>query len=338
MRVEEIPIDKIIIPEKRARATFTPEQFEELKASIRTHGFTIPILVKDNGDGTYLLIDGEHRIKAAKELGYEKVPAVITEGDEKKITLLNVLANTARGTQNPMDVAEALLRAKQAGATEEELAAATGHDIRWVRLYLALNDLPDEYKEALRSGKLKVGHIKECMRLNDPVEIDACLQSVLVHDWTVSVTKYYVDQRLETLRSIKKEGGNIEPPPPPTPEEAQEMVQWAECSICHRKVNRFDMRMPPICQDCYNLLEYIVSQLGDPREAMRTIYNALSLYFDMMKKQEEERKMQQLMSMQQQSVPAGTQQQNNILSQLGIDEETLKLAKKIKALKEAGLL
>jgi len=132
LEVKEIPISD----EKRARATFTDEQFEELKASIKTHGFTIPILVRKLDNGKYELIDGEHRIMAAKELGYTKVPAVITGGDEKKVTLLNVLANTARGTQNPMDVAEALSRAYKAGATIEELAAATGHTESWVKLYL----------------------------------------------------------------------------------------------------------------------------------------------------------------------------------------------------------
>ena len=86
--VKEIPIDKIIIPETRARATFTEEQHQELMASIKNYGFTVPILVQDNKDGTYTLIDGEHRTLIAKELGYEKIPAVIVEADTKKACLL----------------------------------------------------------------------------------------------------------------------------------------------------------------------------------------------------------------------------------------------------------
>jgi len=334
MRVEEIPIDKIIIPEHRARATFSPEQEAELRASIQQHGFTVPILVADNGDGTYTLIDGEHRIRIARELGYEKVPAVITDRDEKRIHLLNILANTARGQQNPMDVAEALLRAKEAGATEEELAAATGHDIRWVRFYLTLNDLPDEYKEALRQGRLKVGHIKECMRLMEPVEIDACLQSVLVHDWTVSVTKYYVDQRLATIREYQEKGEIENLEPPPTPEKAQEIVMYGECMVCHRKVPRNQLSMPTICDDCRTLLEYIVSQLGDPREALQTCYNALSLYFDMLR-QQKQAQTQPIFRMQPQGVPAGTPQQPQ---QEGVDQELLDLARKLMLLKKAGLI
>jgi len=151
MKVEEIRIDKIIIPTSRVRATFTDEQYQELKASILNHGFKIPILVREKGEGEYELIDGEHRINILKELGKETVPAIITEDDDYKATMLNILANTARGTQNPMDVAEALRRTYEAGAGVKELAGATGHSEDWVRLYLTLTELEDWVKDALSS-------------------------------------------------------------------------------------------------------------------------------------------------------------------------------------------
>jgi ParB/RepB/Spo0J family partition protein len=278
VRFEEVPIDKIIVPPDRARATFTEEQHAELVASIKAHGFTVPILVADNGDGTYTLIDGEHRLTIAKELGYTKVPAVVTEGDQKKIVLLNVLANTARGTQNPMDVARALLKAKEAGATEEELAAATGHTVEWVRFYLALNELPEVYQEALRSGKLKVGHVRECLRLPTPEEVDACLGTALKLSWTVETTKYYVEHRLQSLKAYEAAAGPGPPPPPPTVEQAKEIIEWGDCMVCNRKVPRKDLRMPVVCPDCYELAQYVVSAVGTGPEAMQRIYEALLLY------------------------------------------------------------
>ena len=340
MEVKEIPISDIIIPEKRARATFTNEQFEELKASIKTHGFTIPILVRKLDNGKYELIDGEHRIMAAKELGYTKIPAVITSGDEKKVTLLNVLANTARGTQNPMDVAEALARAKEAGATIEELAAATGHTESWVKLYLTLNELPDVYKEALREGRLKVGHIQEAMRLMDPVEIDAALQTALQLGWTVKQLKYYVDTRIEDLRRIRAEKGPDYVPEPPTVEEAQEIVQYGDCMFCHRKIPRKDLMMPVMCPECRTLLEWIIDQLGEPKEAMQTIYNALNLYFDFLR-QQERNKLQVVAQGQQQvqqeaSNPTENVKQKN--EEIELTEEDKKLLKLLKLAKKEGIL
>ena len=283
MKVESIPISKIIIPQERARATFTEEQHQELLASIKTHGFTVPILVMRNNDGTYTLIDGEHRVQVAKELGYKEVPAVVVEADTKKAIMLNVLANTARGTQNPMDVAECLKRAMEAGATVEELAAATGHTESWVKLYLTLNELPDVYKDALRNGKLKIGHIKEALRLPTLEEIDAALGTALNLGWTVSQLKYYVDLRLEAWKEAQSKGLEKPPEPPPTPTEAQRLIQYRDCMFCGRKIPVQEMEMNIMCHDCAILLKYITSQIGTGKEAMNTIYNALSSYFDMLR-------------------------------------------------------
>ncbi|MEM2370578.1 MAG: ParB/RepB/Spo0J family partition protein [Candidatus Bathyarchaeia archaeon] len=340
VRVEEILVESIVIPKERARSTFTPEQDAELEASIRTHGFTVPILVAPLPGGKYLLIDGEHRLNIAKRLGLGRVPAVITEPDEKRIALLNILANTARGTQDPMGVAEVLKKAKDAGATEEELAAATGHTIEWVRFYLTLNDLPDFYKEKLRSGELKVGHIRKAAELIVPAEIDAALRSALIHKWTVEELGYYVERRKPTVMKAYGSGSTEPPPPPPTPEEAAELTLYATCMGCQRSVDRRLMRMPQICEFCYTLLRYITDQFGDPREAMNTIYKAYMFYVDAMEKMQAAEAQTQPSPVQatQQAQQMPTGQQAPTTQAETFDKETLELALKIKRLKEAGLI
>jgi len=337
MEVKEIPLDKIIIPKTRARATFTPEQEAELRASIQKHGFYIPILVADNGDGTYTLIDGEHRIKIVKEMGWKTIPAVITEKDIKKINLLNILANTARGTQNPMDVAELLDKCYKNGISIKELAAATGHTESWVKLYLTLVELPDYYKKALREGKLKVGHFREAMRLPDPAEVDAALQSALVHDWNVNVMKYYVDQRISTIKAAMEKGAPEDVGPPPTPEQAQEIVQYGDCMFCHRKIPRKELMMPVICPDCRSLLEWLLDQFKDPNDAMDVCYKALKTYFDIQRKQQQPQIMikEQYQPKSQQIPVQQMSNTNNLLQQLGLDEKDIKLLKILKMLKEA---
>ena len=98
-------------------------------------------------------------------------------------------------------------------------------------------------------------------------------------------------------------------------------------------MNRADLRMPTICEDCYVLLEYVVSQLGDPKQALQTIYNALNLYFDMIKRQKQFPI--QVQEKQETTQPQPKTSQTNLE---GIDEETLELAKKLKILKQAGLI
>jgi len=200
------------------------------------------------------------------------------EKDDRKITLLNILANTARGTQNPIDVARALKKALDAGATEEELAAATGHTVEWVRFYLLLNDLPEEYQEKLKTGELKVGHIREALRLPTPQEVEAALQTTLSLGWNVSTLKYYVDRRLAELQMMQARGESIDTAPPPSLEEAHEIVTTAKCPQCQRIVEKDQMYTIWVCRDCLTLLKYCLDQLGEPKRAMNEIYEAVSFY------------------------------------------------------------
>jgi len=284
MEIRDIDIEKIIIPEHRVRATFTPEQYAELKASIENHGFTIPILVKALPDGMYELIDGEHRIKIMKELGKTTIPANVIAADDRKATLLNILANTARGTQNPMDVAEALHRAHESGCSPEELAAACGHTVEWVQFYLSLVHLPDFYKDKLRSGELKVGHFRAVSKLPSVEEIDYALQMCLKHRWNVNVLEYYVNQRLRDIEKAKAAQDTSLLKAPEEPTYAEGLVAYGDCYTCKRKVNKADLFMPVICIDCRTLLEYVCDILGEPKEAMQTIYNALMMYKEMQAK------------------------------------------------------
>lgn len=340
MEVKEILIESIVIPEDRARATFTSEQDAELEASIRTHGFTVPILVAPIENDKYMLIDGEHRINIAKRLGMSKVPAVIVEKDERKLTILNILANTARGTQNPVDIARALKKARDAGASVEELSAAVGHTTDWVSFYIMLNELPEHILERLRAGELKVGHIREALRLNVPVEIDAALRSAVIHGWTVEDLKHYVDRRIPEVREIYGKENVEEPPPPPTPTEAAEIVNYQTCMGCRRNVEREKIRMPAICEDCYTLLRYVTDQLGDPTKAINTIYKALVFYNDAMQRSSESYEKSQSPRVEEKPAEIGVKEaeKGEKLEEAEIDAEILELAKKLKKAKEAGLL
>jgi len=273
---QEIPLDKIIIPKERARATFTEEQKEELKASIKENGFTIPILVRPVEGDKFELIDGEHRIAVVKELGWDKIPAIITTTDEKRAAILNFLANTARGTQNPIDISEALNRAKAGGATEEELAAATGHTKDWVIFYLRLKELPEPYRTELKELRLPLGVVREALRLPNPNEVDALLQTALQLGWTVSTTKIAVDNRLAELDALRKKAEMMNEPVETPPPNYEELVKYDDCMICKRKVPRGHTWMKVICDDCLALLGYIIGNLGDPKEAMDYVYKALS--------------------------------------------------------------
>jgi len=275
-----------------------------------------------------------------KELGKDKIPAVITDDDEYKATMLNILANTARGYQNPMDVAEALRRAYEAGAQVAELAAATGHTEDWVRTYLTLTELPDEFKDALRDGVLKVGHVQEAFRFDDDREIYSALKTAIDLKWSVSTLRYYVDQRTAEIEKLGAAGKDGFVEAPPTPSYAQELVSYGDCMTCKHKVNRADLYMPVVCTDCRALLEWLVEQLGNPKEAMQTVYNALQFYFEMQRKAQPAAMQPQPQPQQAQAITPQPAQEGLSAGTTSeeFDGEDIKLLKKIKMLREMGLL
>jgi ParB family chromosome partitioning protein len=272
---QEVEISKIVIPDKRATATFTKEQHDELKASILTNGFTVPILVRPLPDGKYELIDGLHRIEIVKELDWTKIPAIVTSADEKKASILNILANTARGSQNPIDIAEMLDKTLKAGATIDELAAATGHTKDWVEFYLTLVKLPDVYKDALRQGVLKVGVVREALRMPTPELTDAALAEAIKMGWTVEQMKTIVDRYVadEAVKQFKK--GELTSPEELPKFDTTKLLEYDDCMICKRKVPRGQTWMKVICNDCLTLTQYLVDNLGDPKEALDYVYKAL---------------------------------------------------------------
>lgn len=276
--VTKIPLDKIVIPERRARSTFTEEQLELLKASMQKFGLVSYPIVRPLEDGRFELIDGEHRIQAAREAGLTEVECLVLPADAKDAAMLNILMNLARGEQDPIGIAIAIDNALKAGASYEEIAKAFNRSEQWVKFYHSLLELPEEYQQALKEKKLTVSHIREALRLPTLEEIDAALQTAMRLNWPVSVLKHYVDNRLEELKRHQAavEAGLVEgPPPPPEPER---LVKYSQCLICGRMVERERVYLPACCDECYQLAQYAVHLFGTGRDAMTKMYNAAMCY------------------------------------------------------------
>jgi ParB/RepB/Spo0J family partition protein len=267
----EIEIDKIIIPEQRAHAIFTPEQREELKASIQAHGFRVPIILRQLPDGNFELVDGQNRIEVAKELGYVKVPYILAPSDEKRAILLNFQANYVRGFQNPVDGAEQMANALKAGATEEDLAKWTGHTIQWVRRMLILNDLPDEFKDALRQGRIPTGVVFEASKLGDPDLIYSAIKTAIDLGWGVKEMTFFVANKLDEIKRKRFEEPTFTPSELGSIEEAKRLARLRTCDICALQYDVDDVWAGIVCQNCLAILKIIRQLEPDPQKALEFV-------------------------------------------------------------------
>lgn len=299
VKIKKIPVDKIKIPEIRASARYDEETKAFFEATIKKYGVLNPITVRELGDGTYELVAGKHRLEELVKKGHKEVDANVIKVNDKDALMLHLAENLARGKTDPVSEAKVIKKAIEAGYSPADIAKILGRTEEWVKLRLVILDLPEEYQRALEEGKLKVGHIREAARLPNPKEIDAALMTAIRLNWPVSVLRNYVENRLYQFAKAKQEGNLEQVQTPPTIEESKEIVRYKQCLACGQMELVENMRYPIICVNCWNLLKYCLDNLGDPKEAVNTIYEALKVYVDLKKAEEYQRKLELLKRAQQ---------------------------------------
>jgi len=276
--LRRIPIEKIEVPEVRASSEFDEETLQYLYASVGEFGVLQPPVVRPIGGDKYELIAGKSRIAAVLEQGESEIECIVIPATSKQAVMFHLIENLARGSINPIAAARVLQKAIDEGYSTADIAKALGHTEHWVKEKLLLLELPQVYQEALEARALSEGAVREALRLPGPKEVDHCLSAAVVHRWSASATRHYVDQRLRELEIARRASEQAkEPVHPPLPN-PEELIKYDTCMLCNRTVFKDTMRMLLICQDCIALDRYILDHVPDPNEAMDMVYKALDRY------------------------------------------------------------
>ncbi len=163
-----IDIDRIRPGKQQPRKFFDTKALEELSSSIKEKGVLQPIIVSRTGDGSFNLITGERRWRAATLAGLRKLPALIKNVASGASLEIALIENIQREDLNPIETAEAFNRLmREFNLTQEEMSARVGKDRATIANYLRLLKLPDEIKSMLYSGALSMGHAKALLSIAD---------------------------------------------------------------------------------------------------------------------------------------------------------------------------
>ena len=167
--VFEIGIDKINTGIYQPRQYFDEDKLAELKNSIKENGIIQPLIVsKSKNDGEYDLIAGERRYRAAKELGFKKVPAIIKDIAGVLALEIALIENIQRQDLNVIEEANCYLRLiEEYKLTHEELSVKVGKDRATITNMLRLLSLPEEVKKELIYGKITPSHARNLVGLSD---------------------------------------------------------------------------------------------------------------------------------------------------------------------------
>jgi ParB family chromosome partitioning protein len=154
-----LPLELITPNPRQPRQSFDEETLLSLADSLRERGLLQPVLVRPRPGGTYELIAGERRWRAAQLAGLDTLPAVVREHADRDSLELALIENMAREDLNPVEEARACaLLVEELGLSREEVGRRVGRSRVAVSNLLRLLDLPDEVLELLVEGRLTEGH------------------------------------------------------------------------------------------------------------------------------------------------------------------------------------
>lgn len=158
---EDMELIKIHPNPNQPRKNFDEQALKELSDSIKKHGVIMPIVVNDEGDGSYMIIAGERRYRACKLAGVTSIPVVIRKYTAREIKEISLIENLQREDLNPIEAATAMKQLMvDYKLTQDELAERIGKSRPAVANTLRLLNLCPEVIELVSEGKLSAGHAR----------------------------------------------------------------------------------------------------------------------------------------------------------------------------------
>ena len=163
----KIPLEKLQVNPHQPRKNFDKQELAELADSIKQQGIIMPIIAEDAGDGTYTIIAGERRVRAAKLAGLKEVPAILRKYSEERRMIVSLIENIQRSNLNPIEEAYAYRQLMQLeDLSQDEAALKVGKNRATVANTLRLLKLPKEMQESISKGELSPGHARAVLSVD----------------------------------------------------------------------------------------------------------------------------------------------------------------------------
>jgi len=188
--IVQLPIDKLVPNPGQPRKNFDETELQELADSIKTYGIIQPIIAADTGDGSYIIIAGERRTRAAKLAGLNAVPVIIRNYTDQKKLEISLIENIQRSDLNPIEEAAAFKNLMDfSSLSQDELATRMGKNRSTVANALRLLKLPIEIQKSIEDGKVSSGHARALLSVTDAKLRDKLYREILASEVSVRETE-----------------------------------------------------------------------------------------------------------------------------------------------------
>ena len=168
------------------RIIFRPEELRELQESLSANGLLQPITVRQTPNGSgFQLIAGERRLRAATNLGWKKIQAVVRDLSDREVLTLALVENLQRSDLNPVEEAKGYDRLiREFEHTQQTVAEMVGKDRSTVANVLRILQLPDAVRELIEQGQLSAGQARPLLGLEDPSRIALFAKQAVKEGWS----------------------------------------------------------------------------------------------------------------------------------------------------------
>ena len=181
-----LPVELITPNPNQPRRSFDEAALEALAGSLSERGVLQPVLVRPVAGGTYELVAGERRWRAAQIAGLETIPALVRARDDAEALEAALIENMAREDLNPVEEARACAAlVEELGLTREIVGLRVGRSRVAVSNLLRLLDLPDEALELLERGDLTEGHGRALLLAEDHADRRGLARAAAAEGWSV---------------------------------------------------------------------------------------------------------------------------------------------------------
>lgn len=188
--VDEVPVASIEPNRYQPRDYFDEEALSALAASIRQVGVLQPILVRPSGEGTYELIAGERRWRAARRVGLQTIPALVRDTDDSTALEHALVENLHRDNLNPLEEAAAYQQLiEDFHLTHDEVASRVGRSRASISNTLRLLQLPPAIQRAVQERKLSMGHARALLGSPDRAFQEELAKRIVADDLSVRATE-----------------------------------------------------------------------------------------------------------------------------------------------------
>jgi ParB family transcriptional regulator, chromosome partitioning protein len=210
--LRDIAVELISPNQEQPRKRLEEGSLKGLAESVGARGVLQPILVRPRPGGTYELVAGERRWRAARLAGLDTVPALVQHRDDAQSLEIALIENMAREDLNPVEAARAVAAlVEEMGLTREEVGRRVGRSRVAVSNLLRLLDLPDEALALVEDGSLTEGHGRALLLADDHADRRSLARAAVQGGWSVRVVEHRAREANAPARPAKRGRAAVHP-------------------------------------------------------------------------------------------------------------------------------